>query len=586
MSDIFKNKWIDNTKSSEEIESLVKSFDLDEIILQISLNRGFKSKEEIEHFLYPSVDQISKEFCPLEISKAVNRVIFAIENNQKICVYGDYDADGITGTVLLVDAFKNLGADVSYYVPLRYTEGYGMNMSAIRTLKEQDINLIVTVDCGISNYEEISFAKELGIDVVITDHHTPPNDLPPALAIVNPKIEHEDANYFLAGVGVAYKFAEKIYNTFKQSSLIKKRKYLELVAIGTITDVVPLLAENRIFVKEGLKNLNGKKLLGLQYLLEKINFDSHVDSYTIGFGIGPRLNAAGRLASAKVAIDLLKTSNVNEAKLLSEELNKFNEKRKIEGNMIYGQALSIIDKNPNILDKKILVLSSDKWEAGVIGIVASQLAKKFERPVALISINGDIARGSIRSFANVNIFPALETCKEFLVNYGGHKEAAGFELRTIELENFRENYILTVDSQLSQQDLRSEILIDKELSSHEITIQVAESLKVLEPYGEANREPIFITKRLCPMDYSLVGKDKNHLRVFFEKVESPKYTDSLNQDNYLVYEFSAIGFNMGEYKKILDNNDTVDVVYNLSINEFHGKKEPQLKMIDIRPTVD
>jgi single-stranded-DNA-specific exonuclease len=360
--------------------------------------------------------------------------------------------------------------------------------------------------------------------------------------------------------------------------LIESKKYIELVAIGTITDVVPLLAENRVFVKEGLKSLNGYKSLGLKYLLEKMGYKSKIDSYTIGFGIGPRLNAAGRLESAKVAIDLLKTKSIKEAKVLSEELHLLNEKRKIEGASIHGQSVAMVEKDSSILQKKVIVLFSDKWEAGVIGIVSSQLAKKYERPVVLISVKGDIARGSIRSFANVNIFSALELCKEYLLNFGGHKEAAGFEISKDKVELFKEKYIEVLDSQLSEQDLQSEILIDKELSAEQINVELISSLKVLEPYGEANREPIFLTKGLSLTEYECVGKDRSHLKVLFQKIEGTSMED------FRTYYFSSIGFNMSEYKSILDSCSCFDVVYNLMINNFYGTDEPQLRLIDIRPS--
>lgn len=578
MLDLYKHKWIDNSKNKELFPQLSKVVKVNPLILQIILNRGFTTKEQIEEFLNPSIKQVTKSFCPKQIDQAISRVIDAINNKEQICVFGDYDADGVTGTVLLVDALRQLNANVMYYVPLRYTEGYGMNLNAVKLLHDKGVNLIVTVDCGISNYEEIELAKELGIDVVITDHHTPPEKLPPAFAIVNPKMEHNDDNIWLAGVGVAYKFLDKLYQKFQNNSLIMSKKYIELVAIGTITDVVPLLGENRVFVKEGLKKLNGQKSLGLQHLLEKMGFKDRVDSFTIGFGIGPRLNAAGRLDSAKVAIDLLKTKSVKEAKFLSEELHKLNEKRKVEGNAIHAQSVSMVEKDESLLKNKVLVLSSDKWEAGVIGIVSSQLAKKYERPVVLVSVKGEVARGSIRSFANVDVFSALELCKELLLNFGGHKEAAGFEIAKDKIQDFKNKYSEILNSQLSDQDLKSEILIDKELVADEISVETVESLKTLEPYGEANREPIFITKRLTPIDYECVGKDHAHLRVLFEKV------DYVAIDDYKTHEISAIGFNMSDYKELLDNHSVFDVVYNLSVNVYRGKPEPQLRVLDIRPS--
>ena len=560
--------WEFPENDQENVSEISRKLHIDPVLTNIIFNRGVRDEKKIRDFLDPKLSLIQKEFCSIGLAKAIDRIINAIKNKERIIVFGDYDADGVTGTVVLLDALKTLGANVGYYVPYRYTEGYGLNPNAIKQFKKDDVNLIVTVDCGISNINEISLAKDLGIDVIITDHHTPPDVLPPAVAIVNPKCEHDDASKFLAGVGVAYKFVYYLYKKYRNIDLLKKRKYLELVAIGTITDVVPLLDDNRIFVKNGIDKMNRETSLGLYYLLEYIN-NNTIDTITVGFGIGPRINAAGRLESASVAIELLMAKNSKQAKELAFELNNLNEKRKKEGEKIFLEAIKDIEQNPIVLEKKVFVLSSNIWEPGVIGIVASQLAKHYKRPVVLITTKGKICRGSIRSFAGINIFLTLDQCKDILLSYGGHPEAAGFEIDKNKIEEFKDTYIQILDDFLEGEDLYSVIRIDHELEMSEINDEFYKQLKKLEPFGEGNREPVFLTRGMNAIDYNLVGKDKSHIKVLFIQG-----TDQIE----------GIGFKMASYIKMLEEHSTFDVAYNLNMNYFNGKKTLQLKLVDIKPS--
>lgn len=552
-------------------DSLAKEYseklNIDFRIIQLALNRGLNSLSDIEQFLNPNVKYLSTVFCEEEILRANQRIISAIKQKEKIIVYGDYDVDGVTGTVVLIDALKSLGAMVAYYVPSRYNEGYGLNISAVKQFKEQKISLIVTVDCGISNFEEIKYAKEAGIDVIVTDHHTPPEILPPALAIINPKIE--DAANKLAGVGVAYRFVHELIKAYYHKDILKNKKYMELVAIGTVTDVVPLLGDNRILVKNGLDRLNMDKSMGLYYLLERADVKV-ADTITIGYFLGPRINAAGRLDSASLAIELLTTTSKDYALRLADRLNELNELRKEEGNKIFVESTKILEHNPDLLDSKVIVLSSKDWEPGVIGIVASQLAKKFTRPVVLISMKSSMVRGSIRSFAGVDVLTPLKMCEKLLINYGGHIEAAGFEINIEYIAKFSAKYISILNKLLEQQELFTEIMIDYELNHQDLTLDFFQKLQILEPFGEANREPVFITKNLNAINYYLVGKNKNHLKILF------------SQD--FDFQIEAIGFNMADYERILEKYSSFDVVYNLACNYYFGQKTLQLKLVDLRPS--
>ncbi len=568
MLNLGHSKWKYYDNDSQLVESLSQQLEIKPIIIEIILNRGIGNKEDIKKFLSPTLQYIQKDFCPESIEKATHRVISAIQSKEKIVVFGDYDADGVTGTVVVYDALKSLGANVSYYVPFRYTEGYGLNKKAISNFKKENVSLIITVDCGISNVEEIALANELGIDVIITDHHTPPLQLPKAYAILNPKCEHKDLSVYLAGVGVAFKFICYLYKQFKGVDILQNRRYLELVAIGTITDVVPLLGDNRVFVKKGIEKLNRESSLGLFHLLEQMGGNS-VNTTTIGYGIGPRINAAGRLESASVAIELLMTKDRKKAKEMADELNSLNERRKKEGEKIFLEATKIVEQNSDLLNRKVIVLSSKEWEPGVIGIVTSQMAKYYERPVVLITTKGDISRGSIRSFAGINIFSSLEKCQDLLISYGGHKEAAGFEIDPQKIEEFREQYASIVHKYLEGESLYTVVNIDAVINIEDLNYKLLQDIKLLEPFGEGNREPVFLTKNLNAIDYSLVGKDRNHLRVLFIQGSE---------------QIEAIGFKMAGYLPMLESCNTFDVAYNLEDNSFNGKRRLQLKMLDMKPS--
>jgi len=498
----------------------------------------------------------------------IKRIQQAKKKNEYIVIFGDYDADGISATAIVWQTLHSLGWQVMPYVPFRYTEGYGLNKDAIRKFSENNVQLIITVDCGISNLEEVKYANEFGIDVLITDHHTPPSKLPDAVAIINPKCEHPDIVANLAGVGVAYKFIYHLYKTFRNYDIIRQKKYLELVAIGTITDVVPLIGDNRIFVKHGIDKLNREKSLGLYYLIQDVPGHT-INTTTIGFGIGPRINAAGRLDSANVGIELLTTRDKSRARQLANELNDLNEKRKLEGEKIFIEAIRIIEQQPELLDKKVIVLSSPDWQPGVIGIVTSQLAKHYERPCVLITTKGTISRGSIRSFAGMDIFSTLEECRHLLINYGGHREAAGFEIDTKRINDFKEEYTSRLDTHLRDEYLFSVINIDYVLDISQISRSLYEELRVLEPFGEGNREPIFLTKNINAIDYYCVGKDKRHLKVLF----------IMGND-----QIEGIGYKMSHYMPLLEEHNTVDVAYNLCLNQYNGRTNLQLKLVDIKPS--
>ena len=565
MSSLGSSHWTILPFEAETCDQIALEQGLDPIVVQIMLNRGVREHQKMLEFLNPSLKNLTEPFCPEAVAIAVRRVETALHHKEKIIVYGDYDADGVTGTVVLYDALHYLGNDVEYYVPRRYSEGYGLNNDAIRNFASEGVKLILTVDCGVSNFEEIELAGTLGIDVIVTDHHTPPSVLPPALAIVNPKCDPHSTAY-LAGVGVAYRFVAALYKYLGKADVLSRMKYLELVCIGTVTDVVPVMGDNRIFVKKGIEKMTREKSLGLYYLLERLTSEP-ITTVTIGFAIGPRINAAGRLDSAKIGIELLLTKDRNRAKALSLELNELNERRKLEGEKIYQDALILINDNPEMLDKKVLVLRSDQWEPGVIGIVTAQLARRFERPVVLISTKGTICRGSIRSFAGINVFATLDKCQDLLINYGGHKEAAGFEIEAEKIDIFREHYIQILDDSLKGESLYAVIPIDYELSVDQITLDLYDSLQVLEPYGEANREPIFLTRALNAIDYGLVGKDHSHLKIIF----------SSGND-----QVEAIGFRMSAYKELMDSCTKFDVAYNLTENNYGGQRKLVLKIVDLK----
>lgn len=561
----YKNAAIKN----EDVANLSREYNIPKLIAAILLNRGIDNAAA-DAFLKKSMRDIINPMLLSDMDKAIKRITDAIKNNEKITVYGDYDVDGITSTALLYDFFKSVGATVDYYIPDRKDEGYGINILAVNKLQKSGTKLLITVDCGITAVGEVEFAKLQGMDVIITDHHTCKDRLPEAaVAIINPK--KPDCEYpfdALAGVGVAFKLVLAVTMALNKNTTECFKKYVEFVAIGTIADVVSLTNENRIIVDKGIMSIKNSTRPGIKAIKEVAQISQKpLNASTIAFSIAPRLNAAGRLGTAKTAVELLLTDSDERAREIANELDNENRERQSTEQEIYNEAIEMISKDVNFSKKKVIVLAHEDWHHGVIGIVASRLSEKFYKPCILISYSNGIGKGSGRSIRNFNLFDALSVCGDLLTDFGGHAVAAGLNINVSEIEAFEKRINKYADDILTDEDMLPHVFIDCELQDTDITIQNVKLLSILEPFGMGNEKPVFSASDLVIKNIQAVGQDKKHLRLYLE-----------GKNNHL----SAIGFNMGEFESELKAGDRVRVAFGLDINVYQGSENAQLLLKDIK----
>lgn len=578
----FKNikyKWIYNPVDKNLLEETVCRHNMPKPVAELMLKKGISSPDDIETFFNGSLKALRNPFEISDMEKAAERIAKAVMNHERICIYGDYDVDGVTATALMYIFLMQCGANVSYYIPNRLEEGYGLNKEAVKEIAARKTNLIITVDCGISATQEVLEASMQGMDIVITDHHQPSKELPvAAYAIVNPMREDDTyPNKTLAGVGVAFKtvmairFVLKKYDFFKQE-VPNIRNLLDIVALGTIADVMPLVDENRIFVRHGLELMSGENVrIGIDELkktVESLAVSKKMKTSNIGFQLAPRINAMGRMASSDKSLKLLVTQNRNEAKQLALELDNENKYRQMIERDILQQTYDLIEKNRYAELRAGLVIASDNWHPGVIGIVASRVVDKYFKPTVVLTEDNGIYKGSARSIPGFHLYEGLSSLSDILISFGGHKYAAGVKLEKKNLEEFRNRFDEVVKYSLKEEDFIPEIYIDAEIDSKDITYEIMQWLEKLEPYGHGNKEPVFFMRNVFKYQVeSFVGKDLNHLKCFFEK-------------NGLI--FDAIGFNMKEYKSLMAENDKFDILFSLVHNIWKNTKTIQLNLKDIK----
>ncbi len=569
-------QWLVNRTNQEFLEYLSRKTSISTALTQILVNRGFKDAESIKAFLSPSLENLHDPFLMPDMKKAVERIMTALGDGETVLVYGDYDADGITSTALLVSALRRLGLKTYYHIPNRITDGYGLNKEGIRKAQTLGVGIIITADCGISSEEEVSMAVSHGIDVIITDHHEPPKKLPDAMAILNPhRIGSEYPFRYLAGVGVAYKLVQALFHDLRFTPHASRLEdFLELVAIGTIADSVPLTGENRILVTYGLKALNNPA--------SSRTDDSskpwiHASRETTGIGnrefrsgrlsytIIPRINAVGRLGNANEVVEFFLTQDIARAKGIASFLKEQNRKRQRIEEDVYKSALDMIDDRN--LDSAI-VLYSPAWHPGVIGIVASRLVNMFYRPTFLFSVKDGIAKGSARSIPPFNLHKGITECAQFLLAFGGHSQAAGLKLYAENLSIFKKQINSIVENTLSREDIMPTIKIDTGVELFEVNFNLVKELDLFEPFGNSNQKPVFGAKGIEIIDPRIVGN--NHLKM---KLKQKAVT------------IDTIGFCMGDSLKKIENSYTVDVVFVPCINEWNGNKSLQLNLKALRPSI-
>ncbi len=563
---IHNKKWTLKHTGNVEKNELSNKMKISPEISQILQNRGIYTEKDSEIFMNPSLQYLRDPFLMKDMDKAVTRIKKAIQNDESIWIYGDYDVDGVSSTSVLCIYFDSIGYPVKYYIPNRLEEGYGINENAIKYIHEQGANLIISVDCGITSVNEVDLANKLGVDVIITDHHECQSEIPKALAIINQK--QEDCNYpfdMLCGCGVAFKLVQAL--TPKAEFEKSLYDYLEIVTLATICDIVPLIDENRIIVKNGLRLMSQGKNIGLKQLIKVCGIESDkIGSSHVGFGIGPRLNAAGRLGYSALGVGLLTSKNEIEAKEIAIELeDKNNERQMIEAKM-YQEAEDIINSNEKYKDDKVLVVAKEGWQHGIIGIVASKLTEKYYKPTILLTIEDGEATGSARSIKGFSIFDALVKCKDLLNKFGGHDQAAGLGLNEDNIEELSKRVNELAEYTLNEEDLVENINVEYEISEDAIDLELVEELHKLEPFGLKNPNPRFILRDALLKDIRLIGQNKQHLKFTVEKDRS----------------YDCIGFNMAYLIQGYNKGDKIDVLFQLDENNFRGNRSVQFLIKDIR----
>ena len=557
-------KWEVYNPDEKMVEEISNKYGINTLLARILINRDVIEKDDINIFLNPTRKDFYDPYLMPDMEKAVSRIIEAIKNKEKIMIYGDYDVDGITSITVLEKFLLERNAIVSQYIPNRLDEGYGLNNKAIEKIAKEEYKLMITVDCGISGIEEIKYAEELGIQTIVTDHHEPGESIPNAIAVIDAK--RKDSKYpfnQLAGVGVVFKLIQAISQKLELEEK-EYLKYLDIVCVGTISDIVPLIDENRVIAKLGLKLVEMTKNIGLKTLLE-ISEYKKIDSNTISFGVAPRINACGRMGHEQEALKLFLTDNKEEALQIAEKLNKYNKERQDTEKIIFEEVIKQIENEDK--EKSVIVLKGDNWHHGVIGIVSSKVTEMYFKPSILICFDEKEGKGSGRSIPGFDLYEALTKCNNYIEKFGGHSMAVGINVKEENFESFKkefENY--AQNSNIS--DIIPIIKIDEEITLKDININSVKQLSMLEPYGESNKMPLFLYRKLKINSIRALSEGK-HIKL------------SLKDDNFII---DAIGFNLGYLANEYQIGDQIDVVGTLEINSFNEKENIQINLKDIRKT--
>ncbi|MDD5099457.1 MAG: single-stranded-DNA-specific exonuclease RecJ [Syntrophales bacterium] len=559
-------------KENHDVQRLlVRELGVSPLISRILENRDICDPDIARRYLSPSLSDLHNPFLMQDMNKAVDRIVRAIYQKEKIVVYGDYDADGITAVVVLLRFLRKIHPDVSYHIPDRITEGYGLNRTAVERFRAEGVGLIVTVDCGISDLEPIAHARKQGLDTIILDHHEISGILPEAVAVVNP--HRKDCRFpfkHLAAVGIVFNFLIALRGALRRDGFWKEdsypnlREYLDLVALGTLGDIVPLVDENRIFVKIGLNLISEEKRVGVRVLKRISGIEYRViDSGRASFALIPRINAAGRIASATDAVELLLSDNPDQAEELARKLDEFNRKRQVMEKAIFHEILKTIADPLDADDVGPLVFASPDWHPGVIGIVASRMVDRFGRPAILISLKNGIGKGSGRSISDFNIYEGLKSCGSLLMSFGGHRYAAGISIREEDIASFSVQFRKILRENVPKTDFRVSTAIDAQCSLTDINHKLLDEIDRLAPFGNRNPEPILCVRNVTVVSPSIVGN--NHLKM------------RVNGDGV---SRNSIWFSKGEFLQYL-TSVLMDIVFTPQLNTWNGSSEIQLKMKDI-----
>jgi single-stranded-DNA-specific exonuclease len=565
-----KKRWKIVEDDPVKTMELQKALGIHPVLCKILTQRSIHTYDTAKDFFRPQIEQLHDPWLMKDMDKAVERIMTAIRNKEKILVYGDYDVDGTTAVACMYSFLKKVHPDPGFYIPHRYREGYGVSKAGIDFAKENGFTLIISLDCGIKSTDLITYAKELGIDFIVCDHHLPDAELPPAVAILNPK--QKDCPYpykELCGCGVGFKLISALV---QRMALPPETTYdfLDLVATAIAADIVPMTGENRILVFHGLKKVNENPNNGIRALCFLSGLEKELNISNLVFMIAPRVNAAGRMDDATKAVQMFVTEKYEDAVLFAEMLHSDNSDRKQADLHITQEALSMINGNEQWINNKSTVVFQPHWHKGVVGIVASRLIEHYYRPTIVLTLSGEYAAGSARSVPGFNLYEAVHACREHLLGYGGHFAAAGMTLEIDKIEAFRNKFEEVIATTISPELLVPEIVIDAVLSFKDITAGFYKILCQMEPFGPDNCRPVFVARNVVDTGFSKIAKEQ-HLRVSLREPASG-------------IALSGIGFNMADKYSMLLSRQPVDVVFTIDENEWNGNKSLQLKLIDMQPS--
>jgi len=568
------NRWLYNTLTDDEIDVqnlLAGQLSINSILARLLVQRGIKTFDEARQFFRPNLDDLHDPFLMADMHEAVERLTVALQNNEKILVYGDYDVDGTTSVAMVYRFLTKYSTQIGFYLPDRYNEGYGISAKGVEYAAKNGYTLVIALDCGIKANERIAHAKELGVDFIVCDHHTPDDQLPPAIAILDPK--RTDCNYpykHLSGCGVGFKLLQafSLKNNIDFSELIP---LLDLVALSIASDIVPITGENRILAFFGLKQLNTKPSAGIKGIIDICGLDEReITVSDIVFKIGPRINATGRIKLASEAVQLLVSKEISFVKGKSEILNEYNNDRKELDKNITDEAIALVKSDEKLMAKKSIVLYNPDWHKGVIGIVASRLTEEFFRPSVVMTQSNGLASGSARSIPGFDLYRAIDSCRDLLENFGGHTYAAGLSMKIENVPIFMERFEQFVCENITEEMLSPQIEVDAEIEFKDITPKFFRILKQFAPFGPDNMKPVFVSHKVFDYGTSrLVGKEQEHLKL--ELIDS-------SSENVM----NGIAFRMYEFNEPLKALNTLDICYTLEENTFNGNTSIQLMIRDIK----
>ncbi|MBI4383990.1 MAG: single-stranded-DNA-specific exonuclease RecJ [Nitrospinae bacterium] len=576
MLSLLNRKWLVADPSPDTVAALSGELKIAPLVARLLVNRGIADPGEARVFIQPDLGRLPDPFLMLGMREATDRVVRAIQGGERITVFGDYDVDGVTAAAFLVHFFRELGTPFSYYLPNRMEEGYGLNVEALRKIRAEGSSLVISADCGITAVREVDAAREMGLDVIVTDHHQLSEEgLPRAVAVLNP--HQPGCGYpfrFLSGVGIVFKLAAAVRSALAQAGWEKEKlpnlkRHLDLFALGTIADMAPLAGENHVLSRHGLQQMTVTAKPGLVALKSIAGLNGSVDARSVAFALGPRLNAAGRLGKADVGLHLLTASDLPEAKKMAQTLDDVNQERQEVQKWTQEEAEYLLQREIDLERDRVIVLASENFHMGVIGIVAARLAQTHYRPTVLIALRDAKGKGSARSIPKFNLFKAFRECSSCLVQYGGHAYAAGLNIEQSRVDAFRKAMNEVGRRILSPGDLVPEVSVDAVLSLADISMAMFKEIQQLSPFGAGNSLPVFMSRKVAIQDLRFIGKDGQHVR--FRAVQGKSHHE-------------AVGFHMREAFASLDSRGNLfDLVYEIQTNDWNGQEKLQLKLLDLRP---